>query len=176
MYQMMNDRTMSRGDSSADVYSEQCDNCLELFTTHDSVYHDRGTEDWFTRPRPCDNLATPKLRKGSRVRFSKAEEVVHTNNTRQGEIREWENPFQPGGSLSKEADILVSSWKAGILGQESGGRDHGHATDRDTLDNFNDEHPQVSGNILPRKVPTVNISAVDMHEKNDKKAAQCCIV
>ena len=73
---------------------------------------------------------------------------------------------------------MVTSWKARILGQESGSRDHEHVGDTagDTLENFNDEHPQVSGNILPRKVPTVNISAVDMHDKNDKKAAQCCIV
>ena len=73
---------------------------------------------------------------------------------------------------------MVSSWKAGRLGQESGGGDHAHTGDkaRDALDDFNDENPQVSGNILPRKVPTVNISAVDIHENNEKKVAQCCIV
>ena len=74
---------------------------------------------------------------------------------------------------------MVSSWKAGRLGQEFGGRDHEHAGDEagDALDNFSDENPQVSGNILPRKVPTVNIlSAVDIHENNEKKVAQCCIV
>jgi len=175
---MMSDRTVPGGDSHADVYSEQCDNCLELFTTQDSVYQDRGQEDWFTRPRPCEYLKTPQLRKSSRVRFSQVEEVADNHGTNHSKIREWENPFQPGGSLSKEADILVSSWKAGRLGQEFGGRDHEHAGDEagDALDNSSDENPQVSGNILPRKAPTVNISAVDIHENNEKKVAQCCIV
>ena len=73
---------------------------------------------------------------------------------------------------------MVSSWKAGRLDQESGGRDHEHAGDEagDALDNSSDENPQVSGNILPRKVSTVNISAVDIHENDEKKVAQCCIV
>merc|ERR1712106_1082584 len=83
---------------------------------------------------------------------------------------EWDNPFQPEGSLSKDAERMVSMWKEGTLGQEYREDDDQYqdtASDasKDTLENMSDENPQVSGNILPRKP-----LAVDMLDKSDDKA------
>ena len=92
---------------------------------------------------------------------------------------EWDNPFQPEGSLSKDAERMVSMWKEGTLGQEykeDDDQDTASDASKDTLENMSDENPQVSGNILPRKPP---VSTVDMLDKSDDKAklkANCCVL
>ena len=95
---------------------------------------------------------------------------------------EWDNPFQPEGSLSKDAERMVSMWKEGTLGQEykeDDDQDTASDASKDTLENMSDENPQVSGNILPRKPPAADISTVDMLDKSDDKAklkANCCVL
>ena len=76
-------------------------------------------------------------------------------------------------------------WKDGTLGQEysteyeTDSYEINDETVKDTLENISDANPQVSGNILPRKPPIMDISTVDMLDKssdNEKMEANCCVL
>ena len=98
---------------------------------------------------------------------------------------EWDNPFQPEGHLSQDADRMVMMWKEGTLGQEysreyeTDSYYNNEETVKDTVQNISDANPQVSGNILPRKPTIMDISTVDMLDKssdNEKMQANCCVL
>ena len=76
-------------------------------------------------------------------------------------------------------------WKEGTIGQEysreyeTDTEDDNYEAVKDTLENISDENPQVSGNILPRKPPIMDISTVDMLDRssdNEKMQANCCVL
>ena len=76
-------------------------------------------------------------------------------------------------------------WKEGTIDKEynreyeTENQDNNYDTVKDTLENISDPNPQVSGNILPRKPPILDISTVDMLDKssdNEKMQANCCVL
>eukprot|EP00090_Calanus_glacialis_P024037 TRINITY_DN37324_c0_g1_i10.p1 TRINITY_DN37324_c0_g1~~TRINITY_DN37324_c0_g1_i10.p1 ORF type:complete len:209 (-),score=69.02 TRINITY_DN37324_c0_g1_i10:326-952(-) len=184
-------------DSYSDIYSQQFENSLEIDTTSGTVVDE---ENWFTRPRQNPDARTPNIRKANRVRFNEADElasdrdgVISISYKQLGEkiggkdsqCSEWDNPFQPEGYLSQDADRMVTMWKEGTIGQEysreyeTDTEDDNYEAVKDTLENISDENPQVSGNILPRKPPILDISTVDMLDKssdNEKMQANCCVL
>lgn len=184
-------------DSYSDIYSQQFENSLELDTASGTVVDE---ENWFTRPRPNPDARTPIIRKANRVRFNEADELASDRDGvisisykqlgekiggKQSGCCEWDNPFQPAGYLSQDADRMLTMWKEGTLGQEytreyqTDSHDNYEETFKDTVKNVTDENPQVSGNILPRKPPIVDKSTVDMLDKssdNGKMQASCCVL
>eukprot|EP00090_Calanus_glacialis_P024039 TRINITY_DN37324_c0_g1_i13.p1 TRINITY_DN37324_c0_g1~~TRINITY_DN37324_c0_g1_i13.p1 ORF type:complete len:211 (-),score=67.67 TRINITY_DN37324_c0_g1_i13:288-920(-) len=186
-------------DSYSDIYSQQFEASLEFGTTI-GIATVPDEENWFTRPRPNPDATTPNIRKANRVRFNEADElasdrdgVISISYKQLGEkiggkdsqCSEWDNPFQPEGYLSQDADRMVTMWKEGTIGQEysreyeTDTEDDNYEAVKDTLENISDENPQVSGNILPRKPPILDISTVDMLDKssdNEKMQANCCVL
>eukprot|EP00090_Calanus_glacialis_P024044 TRINITY_DN37324_c0_g1_i6.p1 TRINITY_DN37324_c0_g1~~TRINITY_DN37324_c0_g1_i6.p1 ORF type:complete len:209 (-),score=71.85 TRINITY_DN37324_c0_g1_i6:326-952(-) len=184
-------------DSYSDIYSQQFENSLEIDTTSGTVVDE---ENWFTRPRQNPDARTPNIRKANRVRFNEADELASDRDGiisisykplgekiggKQNSSSEWDNPFQPEGYLSQDADRMVTMWKEGTIGQEYSKEyeidnfDNNDETVKDTHENISDENPQVSGNILPRKPPILDISTVDMLDKssdNEKMQANCCVL